>query len=270
MKNHVKYYTKIISITCQNYFNASNPNTKHYRPVTVLVVELALKEFVLNYQHKTILSNAILIEKAKLLAARLEVPKGTLQFSSCWLQKFKECNCIQQVKLQDEAISIDNVAIVNILLLIRSKCTSYPLDRIYNMDETRLFYQLELDHTFATHCIARYKVNREHISIALCVNADGSHKLNLLVIGKYQKLSSEINNLVTIIENLYFSNPIQVEEFLSISDETLAYEVPNDDYAISELVKIFKESNTIEDSDNIDEIDDSLEVPIVSTDSALE
>ncbi|CAG8439796.1 7237_t:CDS:2, partial [Scutellospora calospora] len=154
-------------------------------PVTIPVVELALKEFVLNYQHKTILSDTILIEKAKLLAARLE-----------------------QVKLQGEAVSADNIAIVNALPLIRSKYASYLLDRIYNIDETRLFYRLELDHILATYYIAGHK--------------------------------------------------------------TLAYEVPDDDCAISELIEIFKESDTIEYLDNVNEIDNRLKVPIVSTDSALE
>ncbi|CAB5385172.1 hypothetical protein RhiirA5_435947 [Rhizophagus irregularis] len=63
---------------------------KRHKPVTVPVLELALKEFVLCYQHKTILSDAILIEKAKILASELEVPQGMLQFSKGWLQKFKE------------------------------------------------------------------------------------------------------------------------------------------------------------------------------------
>jgi hypothetical protein len=42
----------------------------------------------------------LLIEKAKQLAVGLEIPEGTLQFSSGWLQKLKECNGIHQEKLQ--------------------------------------------------------------------------------------------------------------------------------------------------------------------------
>ena len=44
-----------------------NPNTKQHKPVTYPELELALKEFVLNYQHRTILSDAILTEKLKWL-----------------------------------------------------------------------------------------------------------------------------------------------------------------------------------------------------------
>ena len=39
----------------------------------------------------------------------------------------------------------------------------------------------------ATKCLARRKKNKKRLSITLCTNADGSHKLNPLVIGKFAK-----------------------------------------------------------------------------------
>src|SRR5687767_13061355 len=59
-----------------------HPDKKRHKPVTFPELELALKEFVLTYQHRTILSDAILIEKAKLLVKGLEIPENALQFSS--------------------------------------------------------------------------------------------------------------------------------------------------------------------------------------------
>ena len=56
-----------------------NPGAKRHKAVSIPELEFALKEFVLTYQHKTILSDALLIEKAKSLADELEVPEGTLQ-----------------------------------------------------------------------------------------------------------------------------------------------------------------------------------------------
>ncbi|CAB5360537.1 unnamed protein product [Rhizophagus irregularis] len=109
--------------------------------------------------HRAILSDAILIEKAKLLASGLEIPENVLQFSSGWLQA---------------------------LPLLREKCANYPLERIYNMDETGLFYRrLEPDRTLATKRLHGCKKNKERLSVALCSNADGSHKLNPLIIGKF-------------------------------------------------------------------------------------
>ncbi len=71
-----------------------HPEQKRNKSVTFPELELALKEFVLNYQHQAILSDALLIEKAKLLANRLEIPKEALKFSSGWLQEFKKRNGI--------------------------------------------------------------------------------------------------------------------------------------------------------------------------------
>ena len=56
-----------------------NPKAKRHKAVVIPELEMALKEFVLTYQHRAILSDALLIEKAKLLADELEVPEGTLQ-----------------------------------------------------------------------------------------------------------------------------------------------------------------------------------------------
>jgi hypothetical protein len=47
--------------------------------------------------------------------------------------------------------------------------------------------RLEPDRTLATKRLAGRKVNRERLSIALCANADGSHKLNPLIIGKFER-----------------------------------------------------------------------------------
>ena len=56
-----------------------NSDAKRHKAVSVPELEFAFKKFVLTYQHKTILSDALLIEKAKSLAYELEVPQGTLQ-----------------------------------------------------------------------------------------------------------------------------------------------------------------------------------------------
>ena len=50
-----------------------------------------------------------------------------------------------------------------------------------------MIYRLEPDRTLATRRLAGRKVNKECLSIALCVNADNSHKLKPLIIGKYER-----------------------------------------------------------------------------------
>ncbi|CAG8673311.1 22490_t:CDS:2 [Cetraspora pellucida] len=91
--------------------------------VTIPELELVLKEFILIYQHCTILSDAMMIEKEKLLVDELGQ------------------NGICQIKLHGEAGSVDEDVITESLPLLQSKCSEYPFDHIYNMDETGLFYQ---------------------------------------------------------------------------------------------------------------------------------
>ncbi|RUS16343.1 hypothetical protein BC937DRAFT_91317 [Endogone sp. FLAS-F59071] len=47
-----------------------------------LNTELVLREFILNYQHQSPLSKAILIEKTQLLATGLEISQNSFYFSS--------------------------------------------------------------------------------------------------------------------------------------------------------------------------------------------
>ena len=119
----------------------TTPDAKRHRSVTYPELEQALKEFVLIRQHQTVLSDAILIERAKLLANGLEIPEGALHFSVGWLQKFKIRNNIHQVKLQGEAASVNLITIADSLPQLRNICSDYSPEQIYNMDETALFYR---------------------------------------------------------------------------------------------------------------------------------
>ena len=60
---------------------------------------------------------------------------------------------------------------------------------------------------------------------------------------------------------------MRVNEFLNISKEDIVYEIFENDQIIMELVGIFKKSN--ENTDDLDEMDDSDEVVTISTNVAL-
>jgi hypothetical protein len=53
---------------------------------------------------------------------------------------------------------------------------------LYN---NNILFRLEPDRTLATKRLSGRKKSKECLSVALCTNADGSHKLPPLVIGKY-------------------------------------------------------------------------------------
>jgi hypothetical protein len=65
---------------------------------------------------------------------------------------------------------------------------------------------LEPDHTLATQRLAGHKKNKEHISIALCTNADGSHKIDPLVIGKSENPRCFKNVDVSYLPMMYRYN----------------------------------------------------------------
>ena len=64
---------------------------------------------------------------------------------------------------------------------------------------------MEPDKTLATRRLSGRKKNKERLSIALCANADGSHKLPPLVIGKYKNprcfKNVNVGNLPIIYRN---------------------------------------------------------------------
>ena len=66
-------------------------------------------------------------------------------------------------------------------------------------------FSLEPDRTLATQRLSGQKKNKERLSIALCANSDGSHKLKPLIIGKYANSQRfkyiKINNLPVIYQN---------------------------------------------------------------------
>ena len=68
-------------------------------------------------------------------------------------------------------------------------------------------YRLEPDKTLATKHLFGRKKNKECLSIALCANADGSHKLSPLIIGKFAKLRCFKNINISNLKMTYQSNP---------------------------------------------------------------
>ncbi|CAG8611544.1 24008_t:CDS:2 [Racocetra persica] len=324
-----------------------NPEKKRNRAITIPALELALHEFVLTYQHRTILSDAILTEKARLLADGLGVSEGTLQFSSGWLHKFKERNGIRKEKLHGEAESANNIAIMQSHPLLKNKCANYSLELIYNMDETALFYRLEPDYSLATqrlsgksvlllldNCsshktdglvlqnvkicflpknttskiqpmdagiIISFKKNYHHHHIRWMLDQieSGENAQDLKIdilqertiqncwrhtnilsiwdnIGEDEILHDEpsldellLEELSKNIEDLNFSDPMRVEEYLNIPDKDIVYKVPDEDQIILDLVETFRERPDEMKHEDSEEADDSIENKIINPNKAL-
>ncbi|KAK5776414.1 hypothetical protein PVK06_044373 [Gossypium arboreum] len=68
---------------------------------------------------------------------------------------------------------------------IGAKLENFYWKDIYNMDETGLFYRLQVDHPLTTKQLERRKKDKERPAVIVCSNGDGSNKVPLWVIGKF-------------------------------------------------------------------------------------
>lgn len=76
-----------------------------------------------------------------------------------------------------------------------------------------------------------------------------------------------LRDLTDSLRALNLPYPMQAEEFLNIPEEDVVYEVPKDDQVIEELIYLFK--NTDKEDMDLDEMDDSDEIPIISPNAAI-
>ncbi|CAG8628462.1 19845_t:CDS:1, partial [Racocetra persica] len=87
---------------------------------------------------------------------------------------------------------------------------------------------------------------------------------------------SSLDELVNALNNTHhLSNSMKVNEFLTISEKNLVNEIPPDDQIIKEFAYTFRKDEEAENIDDEgidiidDERDDSVEIAIVSSSSAL-
>jgi DDE superfamily endonuclease/Tc5 transposase DNA-binding domain len=99
-------------------------------------------------------------------------------WSEGWLTAFKQRHHISQRMRHGESAGVDRMQLELDLAELRTFLSDYHLDDIYNMDETGLFWKLLPDRTLASEQLPGGKLHKERISVALCCNASGTHKLD--------------------------------------------------------------------------------------------
>ncbi len=109
------------------------------------------------------------------------------QWSDGWLTAFKQRHHINQKLRHGESAGIDRTQLELDLAELRTFLSDYPLEDIYNMDETGLFWKLLPDRTLASEQLPGGKLHKERISVAFCCNASGTHKLDPWFIHKRLK-----------------------------------------------------------------------------------
>ena len=169
-------------------YDCSNPERKRQRLSTYDDIERALIDWFKQTRGNTVpVSGPLLAAQAQKFAAALG--NAEFQCSSGWLDQFKQWHGITF-----KCISGESAAVAQELMTewkdssLPAILQEYALRDIYNMDETGIFYRLTPDRTltFKGDSCHDGKKSKERITAAVCANMDGSDKLQLLIIGKYQ------------------------------------------------------------------------------------
>ncbi|KAG0442155.1 Tigger transposable element-derived protein 6 [Dictyocoela muelleri] len=144
-----------------------------------------LIEYIEIMESKGAIINDNLIKmKAAFFAKKLELTN--FKNSTGFLEKFKKRNGLNLKNLSGETYTSKGVDFSEFISLVKEKVNVYGEKNIYNLDETGIFYKLIPSKSVCKNMRPGYKKFKDRISIMLCANLTGSHKLKPLMIGKYK------------------------------------------------------------------------------------
>jgi hypothetical protein len=133
----------------------SNLNSKRQKTVKFPVMEAALAEwFLANHEHVN-LNGDLIRESAMKIIDRLYSDHPLFEFLNGWLEAFKVRHGIKKHRRFGESGSIDMTTIAAALRGICQVLDAYEWCDIYNMDESGLFYRMQV-HTVSSK---RYQMN---------------------------------------------------------------------------------------------------------------
>ena len=168
--------------------DAHQLNTKRAKKPKFDELERALGMWFASMEaKKAIITDAVLVVKAREFASRLNSPENDFKGSNGWLSRFKQRRGIASRKLHGEASSVDSTAVNTGRANLKTLLAEYSMRDVYNIDETGLFYQMPPSRSLTTGPQNGTKQYKDRVTIALCCNADGTDKLKPFVIGKSAK-----------------------------------------------------------------------------------
>lgn len=176
---------------------ASKRNTKTLKQKYVVPgkypkLEQALFYWFLKMRDKNeIISTTMLRMQAQKFSKAFQIPEN-FKFSRKWLQNFKKRFGIRKLKITGEKLSSDIKSVEPFKEEFFQCVAEMGLDasQIYNADESALFYKMLPNHTLVHRdelSASGGKVSKHRITFLPCANANGTHKLPILMIGKSKK-----------------------------------------------------------------------------------
>lgn len=153
-------------------------------------LEKRLYQFFMNQRRRNAPVSSLIL-KSKALKIFDEIKKDGEQFNASdgWFSRFKKRFGLRYLTVTGESLSCDPEAIEPFKEKLTAKIAEkgYVTSQIYNADETGLFWKLLPNKTYVSKdekSAPGNKVSKDRISVLLCANGDGSHKIKPLTIGK--------------------------------------------------------------------------------------
>lgn len=134
-------------------------------------------------------SGDMICEKARIFHRQITNSDIGFNASRGWLDKFKKRHGIRRLKMAGEKLSNDEAAIGPFQLELQKviKEKNLTAEQVYNADESGLYWRLLPDYTLASgneQSASGRKMMKMRVTFMPCANAAGTHKLQLLVVGK--------------------------------------------------------------------------------------
>ena len=131
---------------------------------------------------------SLAIGKAKRLAKELNISEDKFKASWKWFSHFRERRGMTQMFLHGE-VDKNDPTLLNNLQVLYSEISKYEPRHVYNMDETGLFYRMVPKYTLImpdenVTSVRGKKKSKDRVSLVVCANATGDHKIPLCMIGK--------------------------------------------------------------------------------------
>ena len=129
--------------------------------------------------------------KAKKIAEQLSISQDDFKASWQWFSRFRERRGLQQILLHGEGAEVDreSPSLLEALDKLYAIISNYDPENGYNMDETGLFFRLLPRYTLLLPCedissTRGKKKAKERVSLVVCTNDTGTHKIPCTLIEK--------------------------------------------------------------------------------------
>ena len=167
-----------------------NNKRKKILTLTDAKIENDLNEWVCEmWENRVHLSDALIQEKARRLFKKSKSNEilcsryGT-KFSNGWLHGFKKRNMYRRFRTHGESADADIAAAERARPYIRALISQYGVQNTFNTDEFAFYYRRAPRTTVGPAALPGRKLSKHRLSVLICCNADGTERVQPLVIGR--------------------------------------------------------------------------------------